>query len=169
MAKGSSKELGKYLKSKREAKGISIEEMANALKITAINITNIESGNIESIGLSEVFVKSYIKSYIMELGESPEDVFNQFYDFQSKENIKEKNELNSSTIFYNIIVEIVAVIAFAVIFYLFVSYISSKDTGSIDLSKISTPEISVKVEDTEKGRFSEDYNNTYMNYSETPR
>ena len=79
------KELGKYLKSRREKLGKTIDEMAESLKITTINITNIENGNIDSIGLNDIFIKSYIKSYITEIGETPEDVFSKFKEFQSVE------------------------------------------------------------------------------------
>ncbi len=168
MSEGS-KKLGKYLKSRREASGRSVEEIAEVLKITTINIMNIENGNIESIGLSEIFVRSYIKSYITELGESPEDIFNKFYEFQNKDNNKIGSELNASTIFYNPIVLITAVLLFSLIAYFFITYAIKRDSGIIELSDVNKVEVSNESKTESKGNFSKDYDNTYSNYSETTR
>lgn len=168
MSEGS-KKLGKYLKSRREASGRSVEEIAEALKITTINIMNIENGNIESIGLSEIFVRSYIKSYITELGESPEDIFNKFYEFQNKENNKMANDLNASTIFYNPIILVTAVLLFSLVAYFFITYAVKKDSGIMYLSDVDKVEVTNKSKIEEKGNFSKDYDSTYSNYSETTR
>jgi len=164
-----SKKLGAYLKKRREAKGKTVDEIASALKITAINIMNIENGNIESIGLSEIFVRSYIKSYIAELGESPDDIFNKFFEFQNKESTKIGKELNSTTIFYNPIVLVTAVIVFSLFSYFFISYASMRDSGTMDLLNTEKLEINTDDEIENKGSFSKDYDSTYSNYSETTR
>jgi len=167
--KKDTKELGKYLKSLRKEKGKSVEEMAEALKITVINIMNIESGNFDAIGLPDIFIKAYVKSYIMELGESPENVFSKFYNFESDKKIKKKNELNSSTIFYNLAAQISAVVFFAITAYFFVSHTVKNDIGDIDLTKIKTANSTIERKKDERGMFSKDYESTYKNYSETPR
>ncbi len=168
MSEGS-KKLGKYLKSRREAKGRSVEDIAEALKITTINIMNIENGNIESIGLSEIFVRSYIKSYITELGESPDDIFNKFYEFQNKESTKVGGELNASTVFYNPIILVTGVLLFALISYFFINYAVKRDAGVLEFSNIKKVELNKETENDDKGTFSKDYDNTYSNYSETVR
>jgi cytoskeletal protein RodZ len=165
-----SKKLGSYIKSKREAKGKSIEDIAEVLKITPINIMNIENGNMDSIGLSEIFVRSYIKSYISELGESPDDVFNKFYDFQRDEHTKIGKDINESTIFYNPFVLILSVMVFFIISYFFISSIVRNNTSMLDVNGTNQTSMQENENNTEtKGNFSRDYDNTYSNYSETTR
>ena len=85
------KKLGEYLKKRRTQKGISVEDMADALKITPANIMNIENGDFKAIGLGDIFVKAYIKSYITEIGESSEDVFASSFNQQYGHNITIKS------------------------------------------------------------------------------
>ena len=168
------KKLGSYLKSKREAQGKSIDEMADALKITAISITNIENGNIESIGLSDIFIRSYIKSYITELGELPDDVFSKFKDFQNNDINKDRKVITTNTILYSPAILIIAVMLFSAISYFFISHVVERDKQLMDMSldafKVKTSKIDDnKKSKTDKKAFSKDYNHIYSNYSETPR
>ncbi|MBN2695743.1 helix-turn-helix domain-containing protein [bacterium] len=117
------KELGDFLRKEREKKGRSVEEMAITLKMTALNIQNLESGNIDAIRLNEIFVKSHLKSYISELGYNPEDTFKKFNIF---EEAKREQTLKhySSTFLFNPIFQILGVILFSFFIYYFVKIAS---------------------------------------------
>jgi len=167
------KKLGRYLKSRREAKGRSIDEMAESLKITPINITNIENGNIESIGLSEIFVRSYIKSYITEIGEIPEDIFNKFSEFQNDEATSIKKVIASSTVLYNPVILVTAVIIFSALSYFFISHVVKRDKSlmdinpvNIELEKIGDDKSEI---DNKKFSDSENLNDEYIVPSNSPK
>ena len=74
------KELGEYLKSTRISNGVSIEEAAEDLELSASQLENIEIGNTRAF--NDVYnLKQYIKSYAKYLGLDPEKIADQFNDF----------------------------------------------------------------------------------------
>ena len=81
------KEIGEKLKSARESIGVSIEEAAEDLKISASQITDIENGNVEHF--QDVFnLKYFIRDYAKYLGLNKEEIvddFNEYlFDYTSK-------------------------------------------------------------------------------------
>lgn len=89
------KEIGEKLKYAREEIGVSIEEVAEDLKLRPSQIENIESGN--SSAFKDVFyLKYFIRDYAKYLGLDKEDLVDEFneylFDYTSRlslEDIKE--------------------------------------------------------------------------------
>ncbi len=140
------KELGDFLRKEREKKGRTIEEMAIMLKMTALNIQNLESGNIDAIRLNEIFVKSHLKSYISELGFNSEDTFKQFNIFEEPKN-EERLKGYSNTFSYNPFFQVLGVIIFAIFMYYFIK-IASGDTIPYFVQPNTTKVESVKKIDS---------------------
>lgn len=99
------KEIGEKLKSARESIGVSIEEAAEDLKISASQITDIENGNVEHF--QDVFnLKYFIRDYAKYLGLNKEEIvddFNEYlFDYTSKLSLdeikKESKEKESNKI-----------------------------------------------------------------------
>ena len=84
------KEIGEKLKKTRESMGISIDEVAQDLKIRASQIEKMESGNKEAF--KDVFyLKMFIKNYAKYLGLDEDEIIEEFndylFDFTSKINL----------------------------------------------------------------------------------
>lgn len=74
------KELGAYLKRTRIDNGVSIAEAAEDLELSAVELENIESGNVRAF--KDVYnLKQYIKQYAKYLGLDPEKVVDEFNGF----------------------------------------------------------------------------------------
>ena len=80
-------EIGLKLKEKREENGVSVEEVAEDLKVRPSQITNLEEGKREAFK-EVVFLKYLIRDYAKYLGLDSDmlvDEFNEFlFDFTSK-------------------------------------------------------------------------------------
>lgn len=81
------KEIGEKLKEAREEMGVSIEEVAEDLKLRPSQIQNIEEGNMDAF--KDIFyLKYFIRDYAKYLGLSYEDMvddFNEYlFDYTSK-------------------------------------------------------------------------------------
>ncbi len=81
------KEIGEKLKEERLSIGVSIEEVAEDLKMRPLQIENIEMGNMK--GFQDIFyLKYFIRDYSKYLGlnyEEMVDEFNEFlFDYTSK-------------------------------------------------------------------------------------
>ena len=81
------KEIGLKLKDARENAGVSIEEVAEDLKIRPSQIENIEAGNSEAF--EDVFyLKYFIRDYAKYLGLDKDDLVDEFneylFDFTSR-------------------------------------------------------------------------------------
>ena len=93
-------EIGLKLKEKREENGVSIEEVAEDLKMRPSQIISLEEGKKEDFK-DVVFLKYFIRDYAKYLGLNGEelvDEFNEFlFDFTSKIPIEEieKAKLNN--------------------------------------------------------------------------
>ena len=93
-------EIGLKLKEKREENGVSIEEVAEDLKIRPSQISNLEEGKRESFK-DLVFLKYFIRDYAKYLGLNSEklvDEFNEYlFDYTSKIPVEEieKAKLNN--------------------------------------------------------------------------
>ncbi len=61
------RELGEYLKQMRQAKGLSVEDVASATKISVAYITALEEGDFEKLP-TDIYVRGFIKSYGQLLG-----------------------------------------------------------------------------------------------------
>ncbi len=72
--------FGAYLKSLREEQGVSLEEISGHTKIAVSNLDLLERDRYDLLP-PQVFVKGFIRSYVQELGLSPEDVLKRFEDF----------------------------------------------------------------------------------------
>ena len=81
------KNIGIKLKTKREENGLSVEEVAEDLKMRPSQITSIEEGKIEDF--KDVFyLKYFIRDYAKYLGLNKEDLVDEFneylFDYTSK-------------------------------------------------------------------------------------
>jgi len=74
------KELGEYLKEKRKANGVGLEEAAEDLNLTHDDIENIEEGNIRAFR-DVLKLKVMVRDYAKYLGLDPEKVVDEFNDF----------------------------------------------------------------------------------------
>ena len=94
------KDIGLKLKEKREENGVSIEEVAEDLKMRPSQIISLEEGKKEDFK-DVVFLKYFIRDYAKYLGLNGEelvDEFNEFlFDFTSKIPLEEieKAKLNN--------------------------------------------------------------------------
>ncbi len=92
-------EIGKQLKEARESIGVSIEEVAEDLKIRPSQIENIEAGN--SKAFDDIFyLKYFIRDYAKYLGLDKEELVDEFneylFDFTSKLSLDDiKNAKNT--------------------------------------------------------------------------
>ena len=74
------KELGEYLKHTRISNGVSMEEAAEDLELSASQLENIESGNVRAF--KDVYsLKQYVRQYAKYLGLDPEKVVDEFNGF----------------------------------------------------------------------------------------
>ena len=74
------KEIGESLKEARENIGLSIDEVANDLKLRPSQVENIEAGNVDAF--KDIFyLKSLIKEYAKYLGMSYEDMVDEFNEY----------------------------------------------------------------------------------------
>jgi cytoskeleton protein RodZ len=72
--------FGEYLKSLREQKGKSLEEIAESTKIAVPNLESIEKDRYDLLP-PRVFVKGFIRSYLQELSIKPDEVLEKFEAF----------------------------------------------------------------------------------------
>ena len=74
------KELGEDLKNTRVSNGVSIAEAAEDLDISAVQLQNIESGNVKAF--KDVYtLKQYVKQYAKYLGLDCDKVIDEFNGF----------------------------------------------------------------------------------------
>ena len=140
-------EIGLKLKEKREENGVSIEEVAEDLKMRPSQIISLEEGKKDDFK-DVVFLKYFIRDYAKYLGLNSEelvDEFNEFlFDFTSKIPIEEiekakLNNVNKKDVIspytsvdsnkkgLKIIIAIVSVIVLLVISYFVVSNMKGND------------------------------------------
>ena len=74
------KEIGAKLKEARESIGVSIEEVAEDLKLRPTQIENIESGNTEAFK-DMFYLKYFIRDYAKYLGLDKEDLIDEFNEY----------------------------------------------------------------------------------------
>ena len=74
------KEIGEKLKEARESIGVSIEEVAEDLKLRPSQIENIEAGNTDAF--KDIFyLKYFIRDYAKYLGLDKEDLIDEFNEY----------------------------------------------------------------------------------------
>ena len=81
------KEIGEKLKEARESMGITIDEVAQDLKIRPSQIENIEDGNKEAfkdVFYLKMFIKNYSKYLGLDYDEMVEEFNEYLFDFTSK-------------------------------------------------------------------------------------
>lgn len=91
------KEIGESLKEARDNIGLSIEEVANDLKLRPSQLEAIETGNSEAF--KDVFyLKSLIKDYSKYLGLNPDELIDEFneylFDHTSRISLEEIKKAN---------------------------------------------------------------------------
>lgn len=93
------KEIGEKLKNAREEIGISIEEVADDLKMKVSQVESVENGNMEAfkdIFSLKYFIRDYSKYLGLEFNEMVDEFNEYLFDYTSKISIKEikaaKNE-----------------------------------------------------------------------------
>lgn len=148
------KNIGLKLKDKREENGLSIEEVAEDLKMRPSQISSIEEGKTEDF--KDVFyLKYFIRDYAKYLGLDSErilDEFNEYlFDMTSKipielikEAKKDKNENNDTISPYTkesskikvpkIIIGLVAIVILIVVGYFIVSNYKGNDFSDNDIT-----------------------------------
>ena len=140
-------EIGLKLKEKREENGVSIEEVAEDLKMRPSQIISLEEGKKEDFK-DVVFLKYFIRDYAKYLGLNSEelvDEFNEFlFDFTSKIPVEEiekakLNNVNKKDVIspytsvdsnkkgLRIVIAIVSVIVLLIIGYFVMSNIKGND------------------------------------------
>ena len=140
-------EIGLKLKEKREENGVSVEEVAEDLKMRPSQIISLEEGKREDFK-DVVFLKYFIRDYAKYLGLNGEelvDEFNEFlFDFTSKIPVEEieKAKLNnvnkkeivspytnveSNKKILKIVIAVVSVMVLLVIGYFVMSNIKGND------------------------------------------
>ena len=146
------KEIGEKLKEARESIGVSVEEAAEDLKISASQITDIENGNVEHF--QDVFnLKYFIRDYAKYLGLNKEELvddFNEYlFDYTSKFSLddikkesksKQENKIKSpytverkSEKIYQNIIYIAIVVIFLTIVVLLYTIIKEDDKNNDNL------------------------------------
>lgn len=65
--------VGKYLRQQREAKAMSIEEVARATRVPMSSVERLESDQFDELP-GEVFVRGFMKSYARAVGLQADDV-----------------------------------------------------------------------------------------------
>ena len=147
------KEIGAKLKEARESIGVSIEEVAEDLKLRPSQIENIEAGNTEAFK-DMFYLKYFIRDYAKYLGLDKEDLIDEFneylFDYTSrlslddikaaKKNKKETKRIKSpytmerknrtALIMFGIYVIIALLVA--LIIYLIISLNTSEDDEFIE-------------------------------------
>ena len=74
------KEIAQKLKEARENNGLSLEEVAQDLKLRVTQLENIESGNAKAFK-DVYFLKMFIKQYAKYLGLNPDELLEDFDEF----------------------------------------------------------------------------------------
>jgi cytoskeletal protein RodZ len=72
--------FGEHLKSLRQERGVSLEQIADNTKIALTNLELLERDRFDLLP-PKVFIKGFIRSYVKELGLNPEDAVRMFDDF----------------------------------------------------------------------------------------
>ncbi len=65
--------VGRYLRERREAKGMSIEEVARATRVPVSSVERIESDQYDELP-GEVFVRGFLRSYARAVSIDPDEV-----------------------------------------------------------------------------------------------
>ena len=137
------KNIGLKLKDKREENGLSIEEVAEDLKMRPSQISSIEEGKTEDF--KDVFyLKYFIRDYAKYLGLDSErilDEFNEYlFDMTSKipielikEAKKDKNESSKIKV-PKIIIGLAAIVILIVVGYFIVSNYKGNDFSDNDIT-----------------------------------
>lgn len=71
--------FGRYLKVQREARGLTVEQVAQQTKIPPTLVGALESGQAERFP-ERVFLLNYIRSYAQAVGLSADDTLNRFHE-----------------------------------------------------------------------------------------
>ena len=77
MNETSFEELGLKLKTQREAKGLSLRDIADRTRIPLSNLEALEAGDPRGLPAS-VFVKGFLRSYALEIGLKPDDIIHEY-------------------------------------------------------------------------------------------
>ena len=79
--------LGKYLKTEKERRNLSLEEAAKSTKIRIQFLRAIEEDRYELL-LPSVYVKGFLTQYVKYLGLNPNEVILRYQEYQKSLNVK---------------------------------------------------------------------------------
>lgn len=74
--------IGRYLKTEREVRQISLEELAQTTRIPLRHLASLEDDRLEGLP-GDVFVRGFLKSYAKAIGVTPDEVLRR-YEHQSR-------------------------------------------------------------------------------------
>ncbi|HHL40455.1 MAG TPA: helix-turn-helix domain-containing protein [Deltaproteobacteria bacterium] len=87
--------LGEYLKRERELRGVSLEEIAEASKISARLLESLEADDYDSLP-APIFVKGFIRSYCRHLGLDETEAMLMYEDYLSRLSAHEERKSASA-------------------------------------------------------------------------
>lgn len=83
--------FGEYLKSLREERGVSLDQISENTKIAVSNLDFLEKDRYDLLP-PRVFVKGFIRSYVTELGVDPEEAVRKFEEFTKEGEVPDYEE-----------------------------------------------------------------------------
>lgn len=88
--------IGRYLKTEREVRQISLEELAQTTRIPLRHLTSLEDDRLEKLP-GDVFVRGFLKSYAKAIGITIDEVLRR-YEEQSRSSALPSSEPSSAPI-----------------------------------------------------------------------
>lgn len=88
--------IGRYLKTEREVRQISLEELAQTTRIPLRHLASLEDDRLEKLP-SDVFVRGFLKSYAKAVGLTIDEVLRR-YEHQSRSSSLPPSELSAAPI-----------------------------------------------------------------------
>jgi cytoskeletal protein RodZ len=142
--------FGSYLKSLREEKGVSLEEMSERTRIALTSLDFLEKDQYQLLP-PRVFVKGFIRSYSQELGLDPETVLKRFDAFTQEGELSDysledpvfRPRMDSRSIIrspiFTAVIAIAGVLSLAILLVTAVTRIQEwYDTGGTALPSVAT-------------------------------
>ncbi len=119
--------IGEKLRTAREEKGLTIDQVAEQLAIPSWKIRTIEEGFFDRVD-APFYVKQYIRAYATFLGLNPDQLLEEY------EQKKEQEKPQISTVNGNFLkLMLLGVFVAALIFFIYSGYSFFKTLGSMDL------------------------------------
>lgn len=84
------RQLGDKLKTKREEKNLTLDQIADSTKINVTFLNNFEKGEFDF--LPDFYIRSFFKLYLNHLGESSQSLLKQFDDLRKIDSNDNSNQ-----------------------------------------------------------------------------